>query len=180
MMTTRRRPVKYKAPVRMIEVTAEEVAETAVLARIDAIPPYLSMYDEVMFPAEVATALKRTTRSILADRILSRARLKSMNRVSVRFSRSQLASLTMGLALVPPPVLARHYTALVLSDAGGTVRLHVTGTALAKFVRVRSLAAITALRPRPPIARHIHPPRHRHTPSEVLAFMSALLTTSND
>lgn len=179
-MASRRRPVKYLAPMRIIEVSAEDVAEAAVVARLDSIPPYLAKYDEVMKPAEVAEALKRTKRSILADKILANARLKGMNRVTPRFSRCQLAALTMGFAVVPPQVLASHWTSLILSGTGGVVPHHVTGTVLSRFVRVRSLASVAAHRPISPVAKHIRPPRHRYTQDEVLGFMLALLTTSND
>ena len=98
----------------------------------------------------------------------------------MRFNRDQIAAMTMGFAVLSPPELARQWTSQVLADDAGTARQHVAGTALARFLRIRSLSEIANVRPRPPVAKLIRAPLHRYTHGEVLSFMLAVLTTSHE
>ncbi len=179
-MAAKRRRVQYRAPTRVVPLPAEKMSEVIALAKTQAIPPFLAGFDEVMTPDEVARALKRKKRSILDDHHLNRARLKNMPRATVRFDRTQVAAITMGFAVPASSALANRWTSWVFVHGAGPTSLTVSGTVLARFLRIRSLSALTAGRTRTPLAACIRRPRHRYSRAEVGAVMRALLVGAND
>jgi hypothetical protein len=162
----------------MVEISADEVRERMSLQSQLTVPAFLVLYPEIMTTEEVAEAFRRTKQSILGDPKLRAARLWILPK-RVRFQRQVLAALTMGFAVPASTSLANRWTSWIFVHGAGPTSPTVSGTVLARFLRIRSLSTLTVGRKRTPLASCVRPLRHRYSRVEVGTLMNILLTEAS-
>jgi hypothetical protein len=135
-----------------------------------------------MTPVEVARALRyRSPRNVPENPQLDPARLAGYSKRTVRYSRDLLAAITTGVPLHRADAMASYFTAFVFGAGGiGAARDGLTGSELARFLRIPSFADVRAEHPPSPLSAHVLPPYARYDRAQVECLMRALIAPSPD
>jgi len=183
----RRKQLRFHRPAEphsktFLPMERREPPEHAVLTERVPLPAHLRDFEPVMTPSEVARALRhKTSRSVLENPKLDPARLAGFSKRTVRYSRDLLAAITLGVPLHGANAMASYFTSFVIGAYGiRPSRQWLTGSELARFLRISSLVSIRAERPTSPLSAHLLPPYARYDRAQVECLMRALVAPSAD